>query len=417
VTRTPPRSGGILGGPIAWTLARRLLADPRSRLLHSSARAALLATTLGVAALGVGLALLTGYREDLARKLVGGNASVIVYPSLASRAADAEPEADDGPDVAALAAGLEGVERIDRVRYLQGVLVGPAGEAEVTLRAAPPGAGTLGAGADELARRPGGAWGARLGVDLAEQIGARVGDTLRLTVLAFESGRPRFAFRSLEVAGTFSSGFSEFDRAFVAVAPEAVASLGAAPGIWEIALDDPARAPRVREQLAERLGDRALVSDWRQLNRQLFAALDLQRWALFLLLGLIVVVATFNVASTLVVLVRERMRDLGVLSSLGLAPAALRRVFLIYGGALGAAGTALGLAIAAAASWLLTRFEVLSFGPEIAEIYFLRAVPLRLAPGDAALVAAFTLAVTLAACWVPAWRAARLEPAAALRYE
>lgn len=424
-----PAGAGVLGGPLVWTLARRLLADPRSRLLHSSARAALLATTLGVAALGVGLALLTGYREDLAKKLVGGNASVIVYPSIESRLPDEpgdqpadQPEDDTSgpeaePDVAALAADLKGVVRVDRVRYLQGVLAGPAGEAEITLRAAPPGAGSLGAGAAELARRPGGAWGARLGVDLAAQIGARSGDTLRLTVLAFEQGRPRFAFRSLEVAGTFSSGFSEFDRAFVAVAPEAVASLGGAAGIWEIALDDPARAPEVRERLAERLGDRALVSDWRQLNRQLFAALDLQRWALFLLLGLIVVVATFNVASTLVVLVRERMRDLGVLSSLGLAPAALRRVFLLYGGALGLAGAALGLALAAAVSWLLTRFEVLSFGPEIAEIYFLRSVPLRLAAGDAALVASFTLVVTLAACWVPAWRAARLEPAAALRYE
>ena len=410
------RGAGVLPGPLAWTLARRLLSDPRSSLLNSSARAALLATALGVAALGVALALLTGYREDLARKLVGGNAAVLVYPSAVGATVEPDLGPDAEPDVAALAAGLPGVARVDRVRYLQGVLAGRGGEAEVTLRAAPPGAGTLGGG-DELARRASGAWGARLGVRLAETLGVAPGDTLRLTVLAFEDGRPRFAFRALEVAGTFSSGFSEFDRSWVAVAPEAIAAVGGAAGIWEIALADPDRASDVAGALRERLGDRALVADWRQLNRQLFAALDLQRRALAVLLGLIVLVATFNVASTLVVLVRERMRDLGVLASIGLGPAGLRRVFLLYGGALGLAGTAIGLALAAVVSWLFTRFEVLSFGPEIAEIYFLRSVPLRLDPLDAAMVAGFTLAVTLAACWIPAWRAARLEPAVALRYE
>ena len=167
----------------------------------------------------------------------------------------------------------------------------------------------------------------------------------------------------------------------------------------------------------ERLGGAAVVVDWQQLNRQLFAALDLQKRALFLLLGLIVVVATFNVASTLVVLVRERVRDLGVLAALGLAPAALTRVFLFYGAALGAAGTALGLGIAAAISWAVTRFELLSFGPEIADIYFLSTVPLRLRGGDAAAIAGFALAVTLVACLVPAARAAKLDPATALRYE
>jgi len=115
--------------------------------------------------------------------------------------------------------------------------------------------------------------------------------------------------------------------------------------------------------------------------------------------------------------VRERMRDLGVLAALGLGRRALARVFLLYGAVLGALGTAAGLALAWIVSWTFTRFHVLSFGPEIAEVYFLDSVPLRLAAGDALAVGLFSLAVTLLGCWLPAWRAARLDPAAALRYE
>ena len=399
---------GALAGPLAWTLARRLLVDPRSRLLGSSARAALGASTLGVAALGIAMALMTGYREDLVNRLVGSNAAILV---------DVRALEGEGQAAAAIAA-VPGVARVDRVRYLEGVLSSASAEAEVTLRAAPPGAGPLAPTPGESARRAGGAWGARLGVRLAESLGVEPGDRLRLAVLSFSGGRPRFAFRTLEVTGTFASGFSEFDRAWVAVPPAAFEGLpGAGEGVLEVALDDPSVARRTAEALRTRLGPDALVVPWQELNGSLFAALDLQRQALFLLLGLIVVVATFNVASTLVVLVRERMRDLGVLAALGLSPRGLARVFLLYGGALGAAGTALGLALAWAISWSFTRFEVLSFGPEIAEVYFLDSVPLRLAAVDALAIAAFSLAVTVAACWLPARRAARLDPTEALRYE
>ena len=100
-------------------------------------------------------------------------------------------------------------------------------------------------------------------------------------------------------------------------------------------VDDLDRAPAVAEAIRAQVPDGTLVTDWKELNRELFAALALQKAALFLLLGLIVLVSTFNVASSLVVLVRERRRDLGVLAALGLAPERMRWVFLLYGGALG----------------------------------------------------------------------------------
>jgi lipoprotein-releasing system permease protein len=169
--------------------------------------------------------------------------------------------------------------------------------------------------------------------------------------------------------------------------------------------------------VAERLGPGFHVIDWKELNRELFAALALQQMALFLLLGLIVLVATFNVASTLVVLVRERRRDLSVLAALGLAPRELTRAVLAAGTLLGAAGCALGLGAGLLICFLLTRFEVIRFAPEVAEIYFLSAVPFRPAAGDVAAIAALALGLTLLSSWLPARRAARLAPADGLRYE
>lgn len=403
-------SRALFAGPLVPALALRLLAGGRRGLLGSTAKAALAASALGTAALGVAMALMTGYREDLQAKLLGGNAAILVYP----RGAPARLETGEVEAIRA----LPGVTRVDRVGFAQGVLSGPAGEAEVTLRGAPPGAGLLAGGAAELARGADGVAGVNLGVELARLIGAAPGDLLRLTALGLAEGRPRFTFRSLRVARTFETGFSEFDRAWAAVDPETLAGLpGAGAMSWEVALVDARKAPATAEAIRARLGPEALVADWTQLNRELFAALRLQQRALFLLLGLIVVVATFNVASTLVVLVRERRRDLGVLAALGLPPADIRRVFLLYGLLLGALGTGLGLALAAAIAWAIDRFHLLSFGPDVAAIYFLSSVPMRLSVADMAAIALLSIGVTALACWLPARRAGSLEPATALQYE
>lgn len=402
-------SRALLPGPLPLTLAVRLLAGPKSRLLGSTARAGLLSIVLGVTALGLAMALLTGYREDLVRKLVGGNAAVLVYGL-----GDGATQADPAPVVAA----EPEVESVEAVAFLDGVLTAPGGEAEVTVRAASGGTGLWSAPPERLAAAADGAWGTVVGGELASRLNLAEGDTVRLTLLAFGADGPRFVYRSLRVTGTFASGFSEFDRGWLVVGEEAVrAAVGASARAWEVRLADPAVAPRVAERIRERLGDGFLVLDWRELNRDLFAALELQRRALFLLLGLIVLVATFNVASTLVVLVRERRRDFGVLAAMGLSPARLRATFVLAGTLLGAAGAAAGLLAATVIAVLATRFELLSFGPEMAEVYFLSSVPLRLAGRDAVAIAALALVVTVLACWLPARRAARVEPAVALRFE
>jgi len=425
VTRARPP----LGGPLAWTVAWRFLRGRRSRLLGGTARAALAAVALGVTAMVIAMALMTGYREDLERKLIEGNAPIVASPLSRHAAA---------LDAAALARleAIPGVERVGRVSYGQGALDVPgraagggsaaggaaAGALEVTLRGVDPGGGQLAASAGQLGADADGVPGAVLGGELANRLGVADGDRVRLVALGFDAdGRPRFRFQSLRVAGTFATGFAEFDGSWLLLDRALVNRLMGDQGavdLYEFTLGDAvADAARVVAAVRGVLEPDYLVTDWRQLNQELFTALEVQQYALFLALGLIVLVSTFNVASTLVVLVRERMRDLGVLLTLGFAPRSLRAAFLAYGALLGGAGTAIGVAVGVAASWTLTTFDLIRFDAEVAAIYFISSVPFRVEAADVAAVVVFSLAVTLAACILPSRRALRIDPAAALRYE
>ena len=295
------------------------------------------------------------------------------------------------------------------------------GPLEVTLRGVDPGGGQLSASAEDLAADADGVPGALLGAELAHRLGVERGDSVRLVALGFDAGsRPRFRFQGLRVRGVFSTGFAEFDGSWVVLDRQRVNRLMGEQGavdLYEFTLAAGADTGEARRRVEAALGPDYLVTDWRDLNRELFTALRVQQIALFLVLGLIVLVSTFNVASTLVVLVRERMRDIGVLVALGLPPRALALIFLLYGGGLGLAGTLLGVAVGGSAAWILTTFEVIHFDAEVAAIYFISSVPFRVEVSDLAVIVAFSLLVTLAACIAPALRATRVEPADALRYE
>ncbi len=371
----------------------------------------------------IAMSLMSGYREDLRRKLVRGNAAVIAYPLFGS-------QMDWDPGRRELLESVPGVSAVRPVIYGQGSLMSDSLQegVEVTLRGIDSIGGLDGLGdlhlASELPQssrlKIGGTIGLVLGADLAARLAVHAGDNVRLMVLGFREGRPGFKYRRATVLGTFQTGFSEFDQSWLVTDRrelEAMLGSGSGRGMLEVVVTDPDQADEVSQRTRELLGGDYLVTSWRDLNRELFTALEVQQIALFFVLGLIVVVSTFNVASSVVVLVRERMRDVGVLAALGLSPGALRSVFLLYGAGLGALGCLLGVVLGGAIAWTLTEFELIRFDPEMAAIYFISSVPFKLEALDLAAVVLFTLAVTLLACWLPARRASRVRPARALRYE
>jgi len=405
------------------SLAWRFFRGRGNHLLDGTARAALIGTTLGVTAMIIAMALMSGYREDLRRKLVRGNAAVIAYPILGSELVW-ESEKQEKLEA------LPGVTGVRPVVYGQGSLVSEhlRSGIEVTLRGIDRLDGLEGLGEVELDPRlaadggffGGGVLGLVLGNGLAERLDVRTGDSVRLMALGFQDGKPKFSYRQAQIAGTFATGFSEFDQSWLVTdRQELVGMLGKqmGSGMLEIVIEEPDRADHVTQQVRDVLGGDYLVTSWRDLNQELFAALEIQQIALFFVLGLIVVVSTFNVASSLVVLVRERMRDIGVLAALGLSPAKLRAVFLLYGAGLGIFGSLCGVVAGGTIAWVVTEFELIRFDPEMAAIYFISSVPFRVEILDVTAVVLFTLVVTLLACWIPAQRAARVRPAMALRYE
>ena len=401
--------------PLPLVLAWRYLRGQRSRLLQRTALAALLSIALGVTAMVVAMALMTGYREDLERKLIAGNAAVLAYPL-------GPPGKVAPPELERRLRAIPGVTAVGKVAYGQGTLIAPArpeGEA-VTLRGVAPGADALAGKSPALAPGADGVPGVVLGVELAKRLGVRAGEPLRLVALGHGGGRPTFRYQTLRASGTFRTGFAEFDRNWVVLARPLVERLGGGSGastLFEIAVDEPRRAPAIAAQVEEVLGPDYLITDWQRMNRELFAALRLQQLLLFFLLGLIVLVSTFNVASTLMVLVRERMRDVGVLAALGLSRRRLAAVFVAYGGALGLLGTLLGIGLGSAISWACDHFELIRFDPEVAAIYFISAVPFRVEPRDLLAVTAFSVAFTLLSCTLPTLRVVRVSSADALRYE
>lgn len=430
--------------PVAWVLAWRYLRGERSQVLSSTALAALVATGLGVMAMTIAMALMSGYTDTLQRKLIGLQGDVIASPVIRQEGGGELAQARRSLDRAA----IEGITFVGEVAYGEGsissqarpegvsvvmrgidsgsapAMVGPDGAPDPDLPVpslAAPGAAASGAaasGAASEAVAPG-VPGVLLGRELMSALEVETGDTVRLVVLALGEDRARFRYRSARVVGAFSTGFAEFDSSWLLLDRQVLQEARGENGIDILEVKTIAEADRaaIADEIQALFGSDWLVQRWETLNGPLFAALELQETLLFLVLGLIVVVSTFNTSSTLIILVRERVGDIGVLGSLGLEPRQLWWIFVIYGMGLGALGTALGVGFGSTVSWVITRFELVRFDPEVAAVYFIDSVPFHVQLGDVLAIVTFSLVVTFLACSLPASKAARLTPAVALRDE
>jgi lipoprotein-releasing system permease protein len=428
-----------------------------SRLVSAVSLLAISGIALGVAALVVAMGLLSGYRSEIREKLVGANAEVVVYPL-----APASPE--DIRNVRARIGKVPGVRATAPVVYQTGLAssaTSPDG-VDVVLkgidlkdeaRVSPRVASSLG---EFDAPGAAGTASVAVGAELARRLDVRRGDAITLSVADASSQATGFVPRTgrFRVASVFRTNFAEYDSEWIFLDREnlrALTRMDGAANVVEVglapetgrdetleSLENDARdvvrrtvlsrwihvgepAPTRREQalaaIRSAAGDRFSVADTLAMNAGLFAALRVQQTTLFIVIGLIVGVATFNVVATLVMTVQEKKRDIGVLSAIGAAPRFFSRLFLCFGGMLGGTGVVAGILFGSLLCWALTASRLLSFPPGVAEIYFVSFIPFRVRAIDLGSIVACSTVVILLAAWLPARRAARLDVAEALRYE
>ena len=386
--------------------------------------------SLAVAVLIIVMSVMNGFRTELLTRILGFNGHVYVSgPAI------------QGPGREALIARLRavpGVVQVAPVIEAQSIAIGPSQVTGAIVRGMRPEdvaatriiAGNLRQGSLKgFGQGDYGGDTVLVGSRLAETLGVRAGDAV---ALFSPSGEPNAVFgtlapkrKSYTVGGVFSVGMSEYDAAFIYM-PLAQAQLffGRETGIdlVEVNLADPDRIDQARPAIARAAGPGAIVSDWRDRNHSFFNALQVERTTMRLILMLIVAVAALNIISGLVMLVKNKSRDIAILRTMGASQGAVLRIFFLSGAAIGVFGTVTGLVLGSLFCIFIGPIQsgvealtgVSVFSPDT---YFLARIPARIEWSEVAIITFWSLLMSFVATLPPAWRASRLDPVEALRYE
>jgi lipoprotein-releasing system permease protein len=373
---------------------------------------------IGVAALVIAIALITGFQGDVQDKILGATSHIMV--------SDLGGNGLEGyEDMAAKVRAVPGVESVSPVVYST-VLITGIGESS----------GALVKGLDFERERAGAPWlqrleagripetgGARdgliLGRELALRIGAQVGDTVQI-VTASSTLSPMGLLprrKTFEVTGLFNTGLYEFDSSTALVAIGVAQKLFGLEGrasYIQVKLADIFAAPAIGERIKAVLPPVVYMTTWMELNKSLFSALKLEKNIMFLTITLIVIVAALNIIATLILMVMEKTRDIGILMAIGATPRMINRIFFFQGALIGVIGTALGVLLGLGWCALANAFELIKIPVDIYQISY---VPFRMRPFDLALIVGITLLISFVSTLFPARRAAKVDPVVALKYE
>ncbi len=411
---------------LEWMIAGRYLrARRREGAISVIAGFSLVGIMLGVATLIIVMSVMNGFRAELVARILGAQPHISVI-------AASEGGLGDHAALAREIAALEPVIRAAPTIERQLMASSPAGNAGAVLRGLTPEAlRSLPGVAD-----PEEAWGdidrfaegVAIGAGLAEKLRVRVGDEVTLIsprgeALAFGVA-PRVWRRP--VTYVFRIGMSQYDNAFVfmplADAQKYFRTEGAVDAI-EVMVDRPDEVERIGAEIERLLtGREAYTWNWQRANGAFLAALRVERNVMFLILTLIILVAALNIISGLIMLVKEKGRDIGILRTMGLSRASVLRVFFICGASIGVIGTVLGVGLGVVFTENVQ--EIQAFVERLSggsvwdpEVRFLTRVPAVMHASDVIFTVVIALGLSFLATWYPAWRAARLDPVEALRYE
>ncbi len=408
-----------------WMMASRYL-RPRRREGFVSVIAAfsLLGIALGVATLIIVMSVMNGFREELMTRILGLNGHLSLYGSgvsltdydaVGARVAQV-------PGVVSVAPIVEGQVMVTANGVARGAIV--RGVRPDDLRARRIIADNIVAGSlDTFA----GDDAIVVGNRLAERLSATVGDSL--TLISPQGNVTVFGtvptVRSYRIVATFNIGMFEYDSGFAFMPLDAAQTyfrMPAAVTNLEITLDDPERAVPLAREVSTAAGGFNRVQDWQRSNASFFNAVQVERNVMFLILTLIIVVAAFNIISSLIMLVKDKGRAIAILRTMGATRGSIMRIFFLSGASIGVVGTIAGFALGLTFSLNIEAIrQVLQrlTGTDLfsAEIYFLAHLPAKVDVIEVVLVTGMALALSFLATIYPSWRAARIEPAEALRYE
>ncbi|MBX6368638.1 MAG: lipoprotein-releasing ABC transporter permease subunit [Rhodospirillales bacterium] len=410
-------------GPFERMVAFRYLRARRQEgFISVIAIFSLLGIALGVATLIIVMSVMNGFRAELLGRILGLNGHLGVY-GVAGPLPDYDPLADrirKVPDVVKVVPLVEGQVMASAGGRASGALV--RGQTIEDLKSGAVGQHLRAGSVDDLQDD-----GVLIGTRLAMKLGLRLGDDI--TLISPQGNPTPFGtmprIKAFRVAGLFELGMSEYDSSLIFTAmpiaqtffrvPEAVTSL-------EVFVDDPDSVRRTTHELSAIIGGEARIIDWQQANSSFFNAIQVERNVMFLILTLIIIVAAFNIISSMIMLVKDKGRDIAILRTMGATRGMVLRIFILAGASIGIVGTlsgfVLGIAFCANIETIRQFIQNLT-GTQLFDptIYFLSQLPAKVDPSEVAAVVGMALALSFLATIYPSWRAARLDPVEALRYE
>ncbi len=414
---------------------RYLRAKRRNRTISLNTMVSIAGITLGVAALIGTVGIMTGFKEDIQAKILGTTAHIIVQDRMKDGMSDYDPVTKQVATVPGVVAATPFVLKqvlLTTQTGVQGIVIrgiDPQREGTVTELAKNLSAGELAdlsrpvkvkqppaddpAGPAVETEKP----GIILGKELALRLGVFVGDTINVVSpvgpISAIGMVPKI--RTFAVVALFQSGMYEYDSslAYIDLAEaQKFFNMGQTVTGIEIKVTDVFRAAETARSVEQSLGFAYGARDWMQMNRNLFSALKLEKTMMFLLLVLITIVASFNIVSTLTMIVTEKQKEIAILKAMGATRKSIRRIFMLNGLIIGLSGTAIGIPLGYAFLWLIQTFW--TFDPTV---YYISRIPVHVQAMDVLLVAGSAIVISFAATVYPSLQAAKLEPVAALRYE
>jgi lipoprotein-releasing system permease protein len=399
---------------------RYLLAKRKQAFISVISLVSTIGVAVGVMAVIIALAVMTGLQQALRDRILGSQPHVYV-----SRVGGID-------DYSAEVEKLRAFPRVTGVApmiYGKALATGPRGNAFIMLKGIDPAlepnvtdvpraikSGSL--AALTRASPPGAVDGIILGQDLANTLGVAVGDSIQLTTERGHLSPLGFlpTMHRVRVVGVFSLGLYDFDSQYGFVSLDVAKRLLDQPNVDYIQLhvDDIYAAPAIARAIGARLGDHYTVQDWGQMYKSLFSALTLEKFAVSLAIGLIVMVAALNIVASLILLVIEKHRDIGILKTMGASARSVMTIFMLQGLVIGAVGTTVGAALGYGISYLCDRYQLVRVSTDVYQISYMPFTVLGL---DFTVVVIAAVLICFVATIYPSRQAARLDPAQALRYE